>query len=1198
MHKPHLKTVIPVFGFRLITVLLALSGIGAPANAQQITYEFTNYFMGSPGAAAFTTNNFTAAGIGAENRIWVGSQYGGLYTMDDDGTELWFKSGMLTNVFINDIASDPDGGIWVAQSGTQSSGGNSNLGGGLNYFPTKYDVDMKLYSIPGAVNDGNLFSRNARSVYVDQTYTTATGKLPRLWVAQGTFITNFNTQRGGVNFGMNPEKPFTIRNVQGFSLLSNTPICESVDGNGTEIWVGVRLNQGRSSILRYNFKGDTIGEYSHLNTPALQNGFFPNAIHFDKSGFKWIGLREGGLRVLTPDVPGEWVSVNLPLIFPPGTQINHNAITSDDLGNVYIGTSNGLVIFKSPDYFGGHPANPDSYTRITTEQGLVNNNVKGMAFDVKYKRLVIATAGGISFLKTRPDNIVGTVFNAAAALDQSPRLGSDLVKSVPPQGFTVKLLDGNIVVDEKTVNGASVYELENANNQKTYSIEIVYDRKNGKNLTYTLPGIKNQSFVPPVLVPDSLLGEVDSLKPKMAEQCFDLSIFFSIKFPKICFGGFNMAQYDQAGTRFRESDNLTGDETLQLYNLANYLTALQAANKMGGQAKELETEGLANLIELVQFALEEFKLKKAVKEFVPADKNPLFESELTPEMEAIMVANLKLIKEGSVLTLKKIVAKYPGDAEVKKNLETTLSMLNDGLDQMINFVENGKNRGVFEMLFGQFKKVLSQFAVSFSHKYFYLESRHANLIPLSSNQSLNKASALDFATVYNNVYNPGTESLVGVAQNQVDEKKKQIENAALIANVSGTAADMSNAASALALIPGGQVAGGIFKALAVGAKLVKGSALLAATGIGVTGAKEIRDSSEKIRYRAGFETGGGGGMPAGKALLKHSALAHGELSAMDSVTARKTRLNQQLLQLNGFYQAPTWQPVAFGNSFKGWRRADSLFTAALSDAFLPLQPYLEEAFGGINGFESYYQVTLDSFFEKRVHANRALFYRTLAWMYVDNRSPEAPGLDSLVNEISRLNDSLANRLGQLTAQIENSATMAGAYLEKTAMVYNHSHTPGSSGSVVITFKNVGPVAMENIRFTMEPLTGGYILNSPDSLFRGTVLPGDTLQYALQFTSPTADSVGRYHLVIEADNGRTPEVSGYFVVVNPNKVFSIKDGNWNDPATWHSGAVPLSTHDVQVGHKVVANTDVSCKSLNVTLSGNLQVANGKKVTILE
>lgn len=1185
--------------FHTISFVWVLFGFLTPVKSQQVTYEFTNYSMGSnSNTAAFTTNNFTAAGVGRDDRIWVGSQYGGLYTLDDDGTELWFKSTQLTNVFINQISSDADGGIWIAQSGTQSSGGNSNLGGALNYFPTQYAVDMKLYTIPGTVNDANLFSRNVRSVYVNPSYPASTGKLPRVWIGQGTYITNFTTRRGGINFGMNAQNPLTIRNVQGFTLASGTPICESVDGNDTEIWAGLRQNQGRSQILRYKFNGDLIGEYSHLNTTALPAGFFPNAIHFDDFDFKWIGLREGGIRILTP--ANEWITVNMPTIFPPGTQINHNAITSDDLGNVYVGTSNGLIIFKSQKYFGTHPANADGYIRITTTEGLVDNNVRGMAFDKKNKRLIIATAGGISFMKTRPDNIVGTVFNAFTGLDGTTRQGSGLLTTSPPQGFTVKLLYGDNVEDEKTITGSSIYELspDFKDEQKTYKIEIVYKRKNGKNLTYTLNGIKDESFVPSILVPDSLLGELDSLKPKMENQCFDLSLIFGIKIKQICLSGFNISGYDLAGSRFRDSDDLTDEETLQLNNLANYMATLHAANKMGGIAKELETEGYVNALEFIQFAIEEVKFTHALKEFVPEDKNPIFQSGLGADVDKLLASRLKLLKEGANQTLKFAISKFSGSAETKKDMESALSILNEALDILINLVESGMRRSVFETLNGNFKKILSQAFAEKSHQFNYLESRHANLVPLTSNNSRNKRSPLDFQVVFNNVNNPGTESLVGVAQAKLTGDKSIIEKLVLFGNTVGVGVDLADAGSKLALVPGGQAAGLIFKGLAIGAKVVKATSILTGSVIGLVGAKEIRDSSEKIRFMAGFESEGGGGQPAGLNTMANANLSHGVLSTTDSVTVRATRLNQQLTQLNVFYQSGTWQPIPFGNSFKAWLNADSLLSVAMSEAFLQMAPYLDDALKNIAGFETFYQVTIDTFLEKKIQNNHALFYRTLAWMHFDNQATEASGLDSLVKELTALHDSLSNRIAILTSMIENSDVVAGAYLEKTNWSYNHNYEPGSSGSINFTFKNIGPVAMQNVRFILQPLTGEFILNSPDSVFGGTIAPGQSIQYSFNFTAPQHDSLGRYQLLIISDNGRVPEVSGPLMVVNLNKVFSVQDGNWNNPNTWHNGVVPLSINDVQVGHNVTANIDVNCKTLFVTPDGNLQVLPGKKVTILQ
>ncbi|MCU0405016.1 MAG: hypothetical protein MUE99_10760, partial [Chitinophagaceae bacterium] len=70
---------------KTLTVMIGLSGLFMAARGQLLNYEFTNFSMGTTGSLSFTTNNFTSVGVGAENRIWAGSQYGGLYYMDDDG---------------------------------------------------------------------------------------------------------------------------------------------------------------------------------------------------------------------------------------------------------------------------------------------------------------------------------------------------------------------------------------------------------------------------------------------------------------------------------------------------------------------------------------------------------------------------------------------------------------------------------------------------------------------------------------------------------------------------------------------------------------------------------------------------------------------------------------------------------------------------------------------------------------------------------------------------------------------------------------------------------------------------------------------------------------------------------------------------------------------------------------------------------
>jgi ligand-binding sensor domain-containing protein len=91
---------------------------------------------------------------------------------------------------------------------------------------------------------------------------------------------------------------------------------------------------------------------------------------------------------------GTWKRITDPLIFPAGAIVNNNAITHDRYGYVYIGTSNGLLIFNG----GSAVDNPVGWTRLTTDDGLLSNNVTGVAYDYKNGRVLLTTDAGISFM--------------------------------------------------------------------------------------------------------------------------------------------------------------------------------------------------------------------------------------------------------------------------------------------------------------------------------------------------------------------------------------------------------------------------------------------------------------------------------------------------------------------------------------------------------------------------------------------------------------------------------------------------------------------------------------------------------------------------------------------------------------------------------------------------------------------------------
>ncbi|MFT3682667.1 MAG: hypothetical protein QM791_20590 [Ferruginibacter sp.] len=346
--------------------------------------------------SVFTGNNFKTIAVGKEGNIWAGTQYQGLYKYNPFLNQ-WDKCPDLTNVFINDIKADKNGGIWVAQSGTSGqSGGATNIAGGVNYFPNPVFIVNNYYSF---ATGGGLTTRNVRSLWIDTNRVNVLATLPRVWAAQATFITSGNTAAGGISAGLNEYQDYFYKVTKGLQVFpyvnqasAGTPSCDAIGGNKDELWVATRQNFGRSQILRYhplNIQGTFLGAYDYTNTPALSNTFRANALYFDNEDRQWVGLNFGGIVVKSGSV---WKTVNMDDLLPSGIVINNNAITGDDAGNIYIGTSNGLLVYE-----GGPVDVSSSYTKYTAADGLPSNNITGVAADNANGRILLATDNGIVF---------------------------------------------------------------------------------------------------------------------------------------------------------------------------------------------------------------------------------------------------------------------------------------------------------------------------------------------------------------------------------------------------------------------------------------------------------------------------------------------------------------------------------------------------------------------------------------------------------------------------------------------------------------------------------------------------------------------------------------------------------------------------------------------------------------------------------
>jgi hypothetical protein len=1162
----------------VFTLLFGVMG-AINANAQP-NPPITNFNIANTGV--FTSNNFKCIGVGKGNRIWAGTQYGGLYTYDE-GFNIWRKSDKLTNVFINDIKADADSGIWIAQSGTASVGGNSNIAGGVNYFPVASDISMSFYSVQGTTTSADLLSRNVRSLYIDQSWGAANNRLPRVWAAQGTYITSFNTRRGGLSVGLNPNPVYFSKFDSGYATAPNaTPISEAVGGNNNEVWVAARQNNGGSQILRYRPSGIYIGTFSHANVPALPNGFSAQAIHFDIDGNRWIGLKSGGLVIQTPS---GWKKMDAPSFFQPSTQINFNAMASDKYGNVYIGTSTGLLVYKGRVY--NPSSSPDftpSYDYYTTNNGLPSNNITGLAYDNKNSRLLITSDAGVSFMDLFEPYIKGVVLDAFCDLDNAEKKIPGFQTRPLPGVTTVRLLKNGVEEEFVFPDANGIFELKEANDEDVYSVEVKSVIE-GRTIKYVYNNIKNHTKLIPSMVPDGLIKELIAFKPKLEQRCFPLKLSFGLEIDNLlCTNllgsnpAFNTSNFDAAYREFYRPEGLT-DFQKRLDNLAASYLAMHAVYTMGGNATDLAADGVTNIFDAME-ALAAFA------EFGIGLRQPAASASLEAVGEDAFkgsTAVINALKDAIMFGLSKLSRFVNPDN--KKFFDLCVTSIEEVTGLIIVAFEKGSGSAKTKLLVDILKKLLAQTVAISAYKSDYAQDHHQYFVPTAVQSARNLASPHSYQLNYDNVCNPNSNSIVKEAQDKYQGRK---DNITLLGDIAKGAAIVSNGADAASLLA---LAGGPATAAAVKvfSFAVKGLKVLAHAGAiyqANEGFYETIDMSDGIQPRAGLS--------GAKPIPNITKLNIG-LQLQDSLIARKNRYNQRLTELQVIYNA-AYNLANYKSKRQQLVREDSLYNASVRSAMHALYSTADSALVRIPNFESRLNRVADSFVDLQYTLRNALYYQNIAYILAPDKTIYAPGLDSLSNEIKLANDSAVNGIVSLVNLVNGNSIPSLPYLVQESYKMNHSGVPGSSGQVVYSFKNHGSTPQQNVRFKISQPGSGYSITSADSVNVGTIAPGETKQISFNFQSPLHDSLVHYTIAVMADNGIYRNAAGVLYVIDPTKFYSIKNGNWNDPATWSNNAVPVATSQVYIGHAVTVTANVTCKSITAFQPGNVTVNAGQRIVI--
>jgi hypothetical protein len=286
---------------------------------------------------------------------------------------------------INDIAADANGGVWIAHAG---QAGSAATLGGVDYLPNGFST---LYHFNDLMGSFSLPSSNVITIDIDQNGT--------IWAGCG--VTYSGTYKaGGLAYKKTRSSPFTN---SGFTNVSSTlPQGEfytaSTGDSRQVISIGCKLNEiwvGRSGsaynanpfvnsqIVRYDTSGSNRGSYIWQNYSALpfSQKIVPSALYTDINGNGWCGIYNynlnsyGGFCVFKNGVWSYINNASMPTVFPANAHVNANAIWGDDLGQVFIGTTKGLIIYDGE----GSPTDPASYTRFNCISN--HSNILGGCID-------------------------------------------------------------------------------------------------------------------------------------------------------------------------------------------------------------------------------------------------------------------------------------------------------------------------------------------------------------------------------------------------------------------------------------------------------------------------------------------------------------------------------------------------------------------------------------------------------------------------------------------------------------------------------------------------------------------------------------------------------------------------------------------------------------------------------------------------
>lgn len=267
----------------------------------------------------------------------------------------------ISNNYINEIAEDKDGHLWIA-----------TVGGGLNRFDRATNTFTTYTHNPS--NISSISSNNVTALKIDNS--------GNLWLGfQGTGVDMFDPKSGVFkhyyNYGNNA------------SSISDNFIRSILITKTNEVWVGTQ----HGGLNRLNRQSGSFRQYLHHDedpSSISANDIF--RVFEDSKGRIWIGTNGSGLDLYEPATDNFQHFKHGDKNTIPNNTIH--ALGEDAEHNLWIGTENGgLSVFNVPK---------GTFTNFKNDDidrfSLSNNSIYSIFRDAKGNMWVGTFAGGVNFV--------------------------------------------------------------------------------------------------------------------------------------------------------------------------------------------------------------------------------------------------------------------------------------------------------------------------------------------------------------------------------------------------------------------------------------------------------------------------------------------------------------------------------------------------------------------------------------------------------------------------------------------------------------------------------------------------------------------------------------------------------------------------------------------------------------------------------